>query len=615
MIKGNIIDSIVRQNFVPEYSKIVYDIFIKILDSSDIKISTNFNFSNINHNKFIKSKWYNTSFYINNISSDIFNNIINNNLEREKLILHSNKKKIKNKIKKYFIIKRNDTNNNFNMINKDLKLIDWKFDLSNIVGIKNFIIKNNFFQEVDKNNIPEIIDSNKILKRQIFLQEFNKFNKPIANITIIRKNNELLNNENKIIVGIFIELCEKILNYFLEIMGDYKLSFSIMINKEFLIYNFNGLEYKLDYFISQIISKIHPDVIFNNAKTNKYFNEIIRDIKESILNLKYNSPYIICSKYLGYLLDNNMLPEEKIEFILNLTFTKFESTIKKCLMYSKEYIILTNIKKYGHNFNFDFDKNNNYNFYEDNYMRQLINMISLNSNIYLIQNDNNILYHKLNFKDYKINFEFINQNEINNCLIKYWCINSINIKDSNKNNNYDKININVAKNIIKQRIISSIISEILNEPLFDKIRTIDKLGYIVKSDYKTISDDNNIYYIIFFLIQSSYSLEKISNSLIEFNKYFIKDINSNYENYLEKFRLLKDSKLIEFSKPVSDLSEEINIYIEAITSKIFDFNLNKLFYDECKKIDFNKDILPVLKQINITKSKNFNIILEKNKKN
>ena len=84
---------------------------------------------------------------------------------------------------------------------------------------------------------------------------------------------------------------------------------------------------------------------------------------------------------------------------------------------------------------------------------------------------------------------------------------------------------------------------------------------------------------------------------------------------MEKFRLLKDSKLIEFSKPVSNLSEEISIYIESITSKIFDFNLNKLFYDECKKIDFEKDILPILKTINMSTSKNYNIILEKIKKN
>ena len=586
MIKGDFSESMIRLNYVPQYTKIIYNNFLQMINKINIKITTNFNFMKIDKSKFTKSKWYNSTFYIENISNKIF----------------ENKKNLK---KKYHLINR--INNKIS----ETKLIDWNFNLLNIIGIKNFMIKNYIFEEVNRSKLPELIDDNKILKRKIYLQEFNKFGKPISNISIVRRNLELLKKENKILIEIYIELCEKILNYFLESMSDYKLSFSISVNREHIIYNFYGIQYQLLFFVSQIISKIHPDTFFYNTNLKKYFNEIIRDSKEYINNLKYNSPYIICSKYMSYLLDNNLVPEKKLNLISNLTFEDFESQIGRCFKYSQEYYILIGIKKYGHGFGFDLNKNENYNFYEDNYMISLIEMFSLNPKKYLIHNSNYTdLETKIKFDNYQINQDNINPNEINNCMIRYWCIDIININDNN-NYNSDIIDLEVLKKIIKKRIISSIISEILNEPLFDKIRTIDKLGYIVKSDFKSIINNNKVYYLIIFLIQSSYSIKKISDSIEDFNKYILKDLKTNYENYLEKFRLLKESKLLEFSKPISDLSEEINLYIESITNKIFNFNLNKLFFDECKKIEFEKDIESEIKKINIKKSFYSNIILEK----
>ena len=581
MIKGNISESIVRFNYIPEYTKIIYNIFLQFVNKINIKITTNFNFKNIDENKYLKSKWYNSTFYVDNISTKIF--------EQQKNIK-----------KKYHLVNRINNNN-------ELKLMNWKFDLINQIGIKNFTIKNYIFEEINKSVLPELIDDNKILKRKIYLQEFNKFGKPLANISIVRRNIELLKKQNKLLIEIYITLCDKILNYFLETMSDYKLSFSISINREYIIYNFYGIQYQLLFFVSQIISKIHPDTFFYNTNLKKYFNEIIRDTKEYVNNIKYNSPYIICSKYISYLLDNNLMPDEKLNFFSNLTFENFESEIQKCFKYSQEYYILIGVKKYGHGFSFD--KNITYNYYEDNYMIGLIDMFSLNPKKYLIQNSSyNEIETKISFNSYKISSDNINPNEINNCMIRYWCIDVI---DIGNNYNSDIIDLEVGKRIIKKRIISSIISEIINEPLFDKIRTIDKLGYIVKCDFKTIINSNKVYYLVLFLIQSSYSIKKISDSIEDFNDYVIKDLKSNYENYLEKFRLLKESKLLEFSKPISDLSEEVNVYIEAISNKIFNFNLNTLFLDECKKIEFEKDIEPEIKNINIKNSIYSNIILEK----
>jgi secreted Zn-dependent insulinase-like peptidase len=286
---------------------------------------------------------------------------------------------------------------------------------------------------------------------------------------------------------------------------------------------------------------------------------------------------------------------------------------------------LTGIKKHGGEFNIDLNTNSNsnsnsnpnsnsiYNYNKDNYMVGLIEMLAINPKKYLIKNTSKYTnsdenkQSQIKFENYKINANYINPNEINNCIIRYWCLDTIDIS----NNNLDNIDLETGKKIIKKSIVLRIISEILNEPLFDKIRTIDKLGYIVKCDFKIIINNNKIYYLILFLIQSSYSIKKISTSIEDFNEYIIKDLKTNYQNYLEKFRLLKESKLLEFSKPIYDLSDEVNIYIEAIVSKLFYFNFNELFFSECKKIEFETDIAPEIKNINRKKSIYSNIILEK----
>lgn len=565
LIKGNISESIQRQNYVGEYNSLIYSKFLEIINSVSIKITTNLNYKNYKINEFTESVWYKSS---------------------------------------YLIEKNLPDNSN------STPFADWNFNIMDYIGIKNFTIKSNINLPVDKSLLPELIYQDDINKRQIYLLESNKYDKPISNITIIRKNINLLDKENKLIVGIYIGLCDKILNYFLETMGDYKLSFTISVSGGYLIYNFYGIDYKLDYFISQIISHIHPETIFYNKNIKKYFHEIIHDIKEDIVNLKYNSPYIICSKYLSYLLNNNLFPEEKLDFVSGLTFDNFKNKIEQCLKYSYEYYILIGIKKYG--YNFDINKNQDYLFTDDSYMEQLIDMISLNSKKYLIQEETlNSIEEKINFKNYTLNSTSINPNEINNCVIRYWNIDKITLGD----NSVNKFDIGLSKKIIKLKLISNIVSEIFNEPLFDKIRTIDKLGYIVKADNKTIINNNDVYYLIMFLIQSSYSINKISNSIGEFNEYLKNDMKSNYNNYLEKFRLLKESKLIEFKKPFSDLSEEINTYVESIVSKIFYFDLNKLFYEVCETIDFISDIEPVINNIIKENSKYYDIILEKNKKN
>ncbi len=568
MIRGNISESIIRDYKVPEYTTSIYECFIEILNNIEIKITTNINFINLSQNDFIKSQWYSSSYHISNIT--------------------------------------------FNFNENYLKP---KFNFNNLIGIKNFLIKiDNSNIKVDKSIVPKLIFESSKLCRKVYLMEFNKYNKPMGSITVIRKNKLLIDKYNKILMGIYSEIINRILNYYLDTISHYKLNFDMSVHRDFLIYNFIGINYELNFFIAQIIKQICPNIVlYNNQKSEKYFNDIIRDMKEYIMNLKYNTPYTICSKFISYLLDNNLLPEEKLNFIEQLSWTEFVIKINECLKYSQEYYLLTGIKKYGYNNN---ETLNDYDFNNDQYINDIISTLELNPNKYLMINiDKKFSYlnnnDKIFKKKYLIESFNVNPNEINNCMIKYWiCGDKINLIYDDMYQNI--LNIDITKKIIKSMLIMEFVSEILNEPLFDKIRTIDKLGYIVKANYKTIYLlDKSVYFIVYYMIQSSYSIDRISESIKNFNNFMLKDMTNNIDNYSEKFRLLKKAKLIDFLKPFSDLIDELSSYINAIVAKNFIFNINLIYWEICSEIDFTIDVEPVIYSILKNQTDVFDIILDK----
>ena len=201
LVKGDLKYTILKDYYVPEYNKDIFNRFIEIVSKLELKISTNINLYNQEIKEFTKSKWYDSSFVITNL-------VLNN------------------------------------------KYIDYNFDIEKIIGIKNFIIKSNYnTQNIDKTILPELIYKNENICREIFLLEENKYNKPISNITVIRQNSNIIKTENKIIINIFSILSEKILNYYLEQMSNYKMNFSIIISGEYLIYNYSGLDYIIDNYI------------------------------------------------------------------------------------------------------------------------------------------------------------------------------------------------------------------------------------------------------------------------------------------------------------------------------------------------------------------------------
>ncbi len=562
MIRGPSLNlSILRKTFVPEYNKETFKLFKSMIKKNiNIKVTTNL-IVNKSIEKYLKSKWYDTKYLI------------------------------------------------FNFEFKEDNLSDlYDFSLLNCIGIKNFNIKLDMLNhKYNKNTYPELKYSNFEKKTKIYYLEDNKYDNPIANISVIRYNKELYSSENILIVHIYKILCDEILKYYIDVISDYKLNFVLIVNKGSIILNFYGINYLINNFVQNIIKLIHPDTIFLNQNIKKYFNKIIYDLIEIIQNLKYSSPYLLCKEYQDLLLTDQMLPEEKITFIKKLTLEDFKNKCFQCLKYDSEIYILVGID--GFNIQRERLGEESLKLISRSDIKYLVDSLSLNTSRFLINNNQNIKF----VDKYSLNYTFksteTNPNELNNAIIKNYLVKKISI-------NYDDsgfINKDFIEAIIKYKIIYDIISDLISEPIFDQIRTIDKIGYIVKCSYQVVNIGNEIIYIIYYLIQSTYNTNKIIKSINKFNKFLKSDIKSNKKIYMEKIKSLLKSKILLYKKPFIDLSEEIDTYLESFSSKIGMFDIYNISSKVCKKIK-EEEIFSLLQDF-FENSKSGEIIFNTKNKN
>jgi insulysin len=541
IIRGNLKNALLRNYVLEDYNENIYLLFIEKIEKIKIKFITNqtLQYSNLEYSK---SKYYNTEYFI--------------------------------------------TNYNFKNFDKEIN-----FDINNIISIKNFYIKTDILYKIfNENNLPQIIFKND--QKEIYLLNTNKYQKPFSNVVIFRKNNEYIIKENKLLLNIYIYYCENILNYYLDGMKNYMSNFYISFNDEFIYFNFYCLDYYIIKFINEIIRLIDPSTIFCE-KNEKYFNKVLSDLLEIYKNVKYNSPYLLNSKYLNFIINDNFKPNEAIEYIKDLKFIFFKNKILDLLKFSKEYFLFVGSFNI---LNSNLDISNNYFF-------NLADLLSLNKIFYKKENIN--FEKNYNIKTYLLKKDEFNPKEINNCV--YYCLP---IKSIKVNFFEDKINFNNVKKIIKYELMFDIIANLIGEPFFDKIRTTDKLGYIVKCISKHYINKNNYNYLIIYVIQSNFKIDEIYEAINNFNIYFKNDFNLNNKKYNEKFLSIRNSQELDFSKKYSNLDEEVSYYINSIIKKINIFNLKKLYLDIVKKIKFKKVIKYINKIFNNKLNNNFKIVID-----
>jgi insulysin len=542
MIHGNINDAIIKNYKVEDYHDNFYKIFKKNIKNYSLKFITNIHL-NIDKKKFVKSQYYNTDYYISNIKKFVSKDILNFNFNKSILI-------------------------------KDFQV---KYEL--------------LYKIFNKNEVPKLFLKND--KREVYILHTNKYEKPFCKIFIIKKNNDFLQPYNKILLSIYNNFLDKVINYYTSNMSSYKCYFILSYTKEYIVYNYSCLNYLLTNFINDLNKFINNIFVDENKK---YFKNVIDELIELYYNKKYNSPTQLVNMYLNILVNDEAKPNEIIDFIKKLNYNEFVEKIKSLLIFSKEYILFLG------NFNISNDSKQ-----IEKYFNNLLEIVSTNETLF--KKDDGIKQLKGKINNYILKKNEYNPKEINNCLYECYEI--------------KKFKINFVGNLmvlsdIKKRIkylyLSDFIAEIINEPLFDRLRTTDKLGYIVKCiPYAYIHNDTSYFYLIY-IVQSTADIDKIKECINNFNNYFIEDFNKNIAKYKDKFLSLKKSKLLYYSKDYSNLDNEISYYVSTILKNYNIFNLKKLSYDIIENLNFNN----IKKYINNIRSNefknNYSILLDKNNK-
>lgn len=563
LIKGNVELCVIRKNFIPEYNSEIYKKFIMMINDIEIKITTNFNIEERKESDFLISEHYKTKYYL--------------------------------------------LDNKFNLLNKKKDIIPIDYNFDNMIAYSDIPIKTDIINaSINKKELPKLIYKNNF--REVYLLEHNKYEKPILNITLIRENKKYIQKQHSLIITIYKSLCLRILNYYLDTISNYKMYFSMNLSDEYLVYNFNGLDYVMKKFVNDIINKTSFYAIQINPLSKKYFEEIIKDIKENLLNFKYDSPYLLCLKYLSIILSKDFMPDEGIKYIDKLSYEDFIEQLEKLLIFEKEiFIIVGDLKNCPEIFTCD-----------DLVMKnalEYVEILGLDSSKYTgevseektndkIENSN--VYQELN---YVLKKDQINPKEINNCLVDCYLVKNYELTLVN-----DAIEKSQLKIIFRDKLLYDLIANLINEPLFDKIRTIDKLGYIVKSTFKYHSYNSEAKIFICYIIQSNYKIEDIYKSVNTFNEKFYKDFLSNKKKFKKLFENLKKSLVLDHEKNPTDLDEEIMIYLTSIINKYGIFNYRELNLEILKNLTF-KNFEDYLENLftNIVKSNRYHVILNKDK--
>jgi len=540
MISANINDAIIRKYKVEDYNDDFYKKFKKNIKNYKLKFITNIN---LNIKKFVKSKYYNTDYLISDVKKII---------DKDKL----------------------------------------DFDFNKSILIKDFQVKYDLLYKIfNKNEIPKLFLKDD--KKEVYVLHTNKYEKPYCQVFIIKKNNDFLQPQNKILLSIYDSFLDKIINYYTSNMVDYKCYFGMSYNKEYIILNYNCLNYLLINFINDINKFINNIFIESNEK---YFKNVVDELIEIYYNKKYNSPTQLVSMYLNILINNEATPNEIIDYLKKINYSVFKEKIISLLKFSKEYILF-----FG---NFNVENNSKS---SEKYFNNLIEIVSTNETLF--KKDDSIKQLKGKISNYILKKDEYNPKEINNCLYKCYEIKKFKI-------NFVKNQIVLAdiKKRIKYEYISTIMASIIHEPLFDRLRTTEKLGYIVRCSYNSFMHNDYYYFYLIYIVQSTFDIEKIKECINNFNNYFIDDFNKNIDDYKDKFLSIKKSKLLYYSKNYSSLSNETSYYVSSILKNYNIFNLKKLSYEIIEKITFD-DIKKYINNIfSIEPINNYSILININNK-
>ena len=275
-----------------------------------------------------------------------------------------------------------------------------------------------------------------------------------------------------------------------------------------------------------------------------------------------------------------MTQEDAINFIKSLTFNNFKQKLKKILEYNEENIIIfanTILKS-------------------NDFITKINNSIPIDKNLIVTFKtiDDTFDFNKTN---YIIPKSFITPDEINNCLLDFYILKEIKLNYTN-----DILEKNDLISYITYSLISDFIVDLLTDKLFDKLRTIEKLGYIVRVFKNQVTKNKNMIMGFSYLVQSTFSIDRVENSIAEFNDVTIKNLN-----FKADFENLKQNKIVLLKKDFETFDQEALFVLNNVSLGIYKYDIKNLFISICEKITFSQ-IFKVLK--NISSLKKIQIIVD-----
>ena len=276
-------------------------------------------------------------------------------------------------------------------------------------------------------------------------------------------------------------------------------------------------------------------------------------------------PYIYTISCIQKIILKTFSNKKQINFLNNLTINDMKECYNTLFNFEKEYILTDG--------------------FNDN--EYIINNIFCDGKI----TENNIKNNKLCIDkfNYEIKKSEIIKTESNNCLCSCYIVENIYLL-------YDKagfLNKELYELIIKKNMLYDILSNMISEDLFNVLRTQKRLGYIVKSLFKSYSHKNNLLLVITYLVQSEKEIEIIKDEIKKFNNILKKRINDTKFKYeFEKIKKIKIQELEKFK--LNDIYTESGYYKKIIINNTENFNLIALKLNILKKITFD-DMITVFK--------------------
>ncbi len=457
--------------------------------------------------------------------------------------------------------------------------------------LKNFQIKKSFNGLLKFPNLNQNIIKNKeFIKNKVYDLPKNVYN--LNNISAYLKINTNLNSKNcelfiKVMKNDIYMTPENYISYMFYIqyfdllfLGDMfdlisaNNKVSLLLNSTNYLLHVSAYYSNLDNILLSIIESLNKvnDYILNN----KHFFQIFKDkLMKTLKNKKLDPPYRQVYMYEKDIINTKNYNTEVLEKVLK-NFNSVED-LKPCNFFSYNKIIVYcegNINK---------DK------FEE------IKKIFTDNFIYINEKQ----------EDINLNLDIVNK------VIKkeYY------IENKDEENECTGINIFIGNlfgtNWAFEYASTYIFDNIVSREFFDRLRTKEQLGYIVKASKNIIGKTNKQYFAYEFLVQSNKKdAEYLEKRIITFISDEIKDIINNIDTeYLKDIQsTIKEGLLKDFN----NIEDSSIYYYDKIINNNFAYNFNKivaaeiynvskesliLFYK--KHFDLNKYLSIKIKKLNI----------------